>query len=98
MGGMSISRLAVRRAGGRRGRTGRATAAVLTVTALLGVGACSAGSSSSQVTPSASESAQGGGAPQATGPLIPAHSTLHWHSCAGTLGQEGVPDCTMLSV
>jgi pimeloyl-ACP methyl ester carboxylesterase len=98
MGGMSISRVAVRRAGGRRGRTGRAIAAVLTVTALLGVGACSAGSSSSQVTPSASGNAQGGGAPQATGPLIPGHSTLHWHSCAGTLGQEGVPDCTMLSV
>ena len=68
------------------------------MTALLGVGACSAGSSSSQVTPSASGNAQGGGAPQATGPLIPGHSTLHWHSCAGALGQEGVPDCTMLSV
>jgi pimeloyl-ACP methyl ester carboxylesterase len=71
---------------------------VLTVTALLGVGACSAGSSSSQATPPASGNAQGGGTPQATGPIVPGHSTLHWHSCAGALGQEGVPDCTMLSV
>ena len=69
------------------------------MTALLGVGACSAGStSSSQATPSPAGNTQAGGAPQATGPIVPGHSTLHWHSCAGTLGQEGVPDCTMLSV
>ena len=69
------------------------------MTALLGVGACSAGStSSSQATPPPAGSTQAGGAPQATGPIVPGHSTLHWHSCAGTLGQEGVPDCTMLSV
>ena len=69
------------------------------MTALLGVGACSAGStSSSQATPPPGGNTQAGGAPQATGPIVPGHSTLHWHSCAGTLGQEGVPDCTMLSV
>jgi pimeloyl-ACP methyl ester carboxylesterase len=69
------------------------------VTALLGVGACSAGStSSSQATPTPGGNTQAGGAPQATGPIVPGHSTLHWHSCGGTLGQEGVPDCTMLSV
>ena len=72
---------------------------MLTVAALLGVGACSAAStSSSQATPPAAGNAQAGGAPQATGPIVPGHSTLHWHSCAGALGQEGVPDCTMLSV
>jgi pimeloyl-ACP methyl ester carboxylesterase len=72
---------------------------VLTVTALLGVGACSAGgSSSSPAAPPTSGNAQGGRAPQATGPIVPGHSTLHWHSCAGTVGQEGVRDCTMLSV
>ena len=99
MGAMSISYVARRRAGGgQRGRTGRAIAAVLTVAALLGVGACSAGStSSSQATPPGGNT-QAGGAPQATGPIVPGHSTLHWHSCAGALGQEGVPDCTMLSV
>ena len=96
MGGMSISRVARRRAGrGQRGRTGWAAAAVLTVTALLGVGACSAGgTSSSQAMPSATGSVQAGGAPQATGPVVPAHSTLHWHRCAGVLAQENVPDCT----
>jgi pimeloyl-ACP methyl ester carboxylesterase len=99
MGAMSISYVARRRAGGgQRGRTGRAIAAVLTVAALLGVGACSAGStSSSQATPPDGNT-QAGGAPQATGPIVPGHSTLHWRSCAGALGQEGVPDCAMLSV
>jgi pimeloyl-ACP methyl ester carboxylesterase len=100
MGGMSISRVARRRAsGGQWARTARATAALLTVTALLGVGACSAGStSSSPATPPAAGTAQAGGAPSASGLVIPEHSTLRWHSCAGALGQEGVPDCTMLSV
>jgi pimeloyl-ACP methyl ester carboxylesterase len=100
MGGMSISRVARRRAGGgQRGRTGWAAAAVLTVTALLGVGACSAGgTSSSQATPPATGSAPAGGAPQATGPIVPGHGTLHWHSCSRQLRQQGVPDCTMLSV
>ena len=100
MRGMSISRVARRRAGGgQRGRTGWAAAAVLTVTALLGVGACSAGgTSSSQTTPPATGSAPAGGAPQATGPVVPARSTLHWRSCAGVLGQEGVKNCTTLSV
>ena len=99
MGGMSISRVAGRRAPGQRGRTGWAIAVVLTVTALLGVGACSASSTSSgPATPEAAGSAQAGRAPQATGPIVPEHSTLHWRSCAGVLGQEGVRDCTMLSV
>ena len=100
MGDMSISHVARRRAGGgRRGRTGWVSATALTVTALLGVGACSAGgTSSSQATPPATGNAQAGGAPQATGPVVPEHSTLHWHHCAGLLAQQGVPDCTMLSV
>ena len=69
------------------------------MTALLGVGACSAGgTSSSQATPPATGNAQAGGAPPATGPVVPEHSTLHWHHCAGLLAQQGVPDCTMLSV
>jgi len=94
MGGMPISRVAVRGARGRTGRTGLVTA-VLTVTALLGVGACSAGSSSSQATPPASGNAPADGVSQ---PVVPGHSTLRWHSCAGVLRQERVPDCTMLSV
>ena len=73
--------------------------AALTVTALLGVGACSAGGTSSgQATPPATGNAQAGGAPQATGPVVPGPSTLHWHSCGGLLAQQGVPECATLSV
>ena len=103
MGDMSISPVAARRAAGRRrGRTGWVPATALTVTALLGIGACSAGgSSSSQAAPPAAAGAQSGGAAQATGSaagIVPGHSTLHWHSCAGLLAQQGVPECAMLSV
>jgi pimeloyl-ACP methyl ester carboxylesterase len=103
MGDMSISPVAVRRAAGRRrGRTGWVPAIALTVTALLGIGACSAGgSSSSQAAPPAAGGAPSGGAAQATGPaagIVPGHSTLHWHSCAGLLAQQGVPECATLSV
>ena len=68
------------------------------MTALLGVGACSAAIVVQPGHAVGRRKRAGGGAPQATGPLVPGHSTLHWHSCAGALGQEGVPDCTMLSV
>ncbi len=108
MGYMSISRVAVRRATGvRSGRTSWLTA-ILTATALLGLSACSAGaSSSSQATPPASSTQSGGAgtggsavgrAPQATGPVVPARSTLKWHACSGQLAQAGVPKCAMLSV
>jgi len=93
MGDMSISPVA---GGRRRGRTGWVSALALTATALLGVGACSAGGSSSgQATPPAAGAA---GAPQATGPVVPGHSTLHWHACTGQAAQQGVPKCTTLSV
>jgi pimeloyl-ACP methyl ester carboxylesterase len=99
MGDMSISRAAGRLAGGgRRRRTGWVSAVALAVIALLGASACSVGDSSSgQATPSAGNTSVGG-TPQGAGSIIPAASTLHWHSCAGQLGQAGVPDCTMLSV
>ena len=108
MGDMSISPVAARRAAGRgRGRTGWVPATALTVTALLAVGACSAGGSSSGqgAPPAAGGTAPvntgAGGAPQATGSaagIVPGHSTLHWHSCAGQLAQQGVPECATLSV
>ena len=99
MGDMSISPVAARRAAGRRrGRTGWVPATALTVTALLGIGACSAGGSSSgQAAPPAAGGAQSGGAAQATG-IVPGHSTLHWHSCGGLLARQGVPECATLSV
>jgi pimeloyl-ACP methyl ester carboxylesterase len=108
MGDMSISPVAVRRAAGRqRGRTGWVPATAITLTALLGVGACSAGGSSSgQAAPPAAGSTDpgntgAGGASSATGPaagIVPAHSTLHWHACTGQVAQQGVPECTTLSV
>ncbi len=101
MGGMSISRLG--------GCPPRRAAAALTVAvaALLGVSACSASATSSAPaagstpagsTQTGSTQTGSGSTPQAAGPLVPAHSTLHWHSCSGQLAQQGVPDCTMLSV
>ena len=104
MGDMSISPVAVRRAAGRqRGRTGWVPATAITLTALLGVGACSAGGSSSgQAAPPAAGSTESGnagaGAAPAAGPVVPAHSTLHWHACTGQVAQQGVPECTTLSV
>jgi pimeloyl-ACP methyl ester carboxylesterase len=108
MGDMSISPVAVRRAAGRqRGRTGWVSATAITLAALLGVGACSAGGASSgQAAPPAAGSTDpgntgAGGAASATGPaegVVPAHSTLHWHACTGAAAQQGVPQCTTLSV
>ena len=95
MGGMSMSRL-----GGRLPRG--AAALTVVVAALLGVSACSASATSSG--PAAGSTQQAGSTQptgstqQPAGPIIPAHSTLHWHSCSGQLAAYGVPDCTMLSV
>jgi pimeloyl-ACP methyl ester carboxylesterase len=86
------------------GRTrGGVAALAVSMAALAGVTACTS-SGSAAVTPSQSAAggAQTGTTPTGTAPqagsVIPAHSTLDWHSCAGQLAQEGVPDCTTLSV
>ena len=101
MGGMSISRL-----GGLPSR-GAAVALTVVVAALLGVSACSSAATSSGPAAGGTQQAgntqtgstqQAASTPQATGPIVPANSTLHWHSCSGQLAQQGVPDCTMLSV
>ena len=80
------------------GRTrGGVAALTVSMAALAGLTACSAsGSTSATQSPPAAGSAQAGTAP--AGSIVPAHSTLHWHSCFGQLAQEGVPDCTTLSV
>ena len=100
------------RPGSRSPRGGRSAAAALTVAvaAVLGVSACSATATSSgraagstqptagSTQQTAGSTQQTGGSTQAAGPIIPAHSTLRWHSCSSQLAADGVPDCTMLSV
>ena len=87
------------------GRPSRSAAAALTVAvaAVLGVSACSAtatspGPAAGSTQPTAGSTQQTGRSTQAAGPIIPAHSTLRWHSCSSQLAADGVPDCTMLSV
>ena len=96
------------RPGGRPSHGGRSAAAALTVAvaAVLGVSACSAtatspGPAAGSTQPTSGSTQQTGGSTQASGPalgVIPAHSTLRWHSCPSQLAADGVPDCTMLSV
>jgi pimeloyl-ACP methyl ester carboxylesterase len=102
---MSISRVTGRR--GTAGTSDRTSwpAALLTTAALLVVSACSASTSSSSgpaapassAPPAVAATGTGSGS-AASGSVVPAHSTLHWHACAGQLAQEGVPQCTTLSV
>ena len=93
MGDMSMSRPGPRRA---------VAALAAAMAALLGVSACSAAATSSG--PAAGGTQQAGSSQptestqQPARPIIPAHSTLHWHACSGQLAADGVPDCTMLSV
>jgi pimeloyl-ACP methyl ester carboxylesterase len=90
------------------GRPSRSAAAALTVAvaAVLGVSACSAtatspGPAAGSTQPTSGSTQPTGGSTQAAGPtlgVIPALSTLRWHSCSSQLAADGVPDCTMLSV
>ena len=80
-------------------------ALAVSAAALTGITACttagSAASAPSGQGTQASQATQSGPGTQSArqaGSIIPAHSALHWHSCAGQLAQEGVPDCAMLSV
>jgi pimeloyl-ACP methyl ester carboxylesterase len=94
MGDMSMSRA------GRRPVRGAAALAIGVAT-LLGIAACtSAGSGTGSAASPASTSgtASSTAAAQDSGSVVPTHSTLHWHACTGELAEEGVPDCTSLSV
>jgi pimeloyl-ACP methyl ester carboxylesterase len=96
MGGMSMPRT-----DGRAARRG--TALAVGLVALLAVAACTSGSAATTGTTGTTPAPQGQPGSSslqsgATGSILPAHSTLHWHSCTGQLAQEGVHDCTMLSV
>jgi pimeloyl-ACP methyl ester carboxylesterase len=97
MEGMSMSRLR----GRTRGSVTGLTVSVVALAALTGLTACT--SSGSVASPqssaaTATATAQAGSTQAASGSILPSHSTLHWHSCSGQLAEEGVPDCTMLSV
>ena len=83
----------------------RARAAALTAgtAALLAVTACTsasptAGSPSSPGAPASTQPSPPAASGQADGPIVPTGSTLHWQHCTGTLAQEGIADCTTLSV
>src|SRR3984885_12472210 len=101
MGDMSMPR--------RGGRAVRGSVAALTVAvaALITVTACTSPVAPLNTGPTTGSStgtgpSTGTGTTPATGsaagPIVPANSTLRWHSCGGLTGQEGIRDCTTLSV
>ena len=86
-----------------RGRTGDSrvgpAALIIAMAGLLALTACTS-SGSAAVSPSSqpAESAQAARSASPSGSIIPADSTLRWHSCSRQLAAYGVRDCTMLSV
>jgi pimeloyl-ACP methyl ester carboxylesterase len=103
MEGMSIPRR-----GGRRVRRGAAALSV-GMAALVAVTACTSPGSTTAAPPKTGSAGPGAGSgagpgsatpgsAQDTGPIVPAHSTLHWHSCTGQIAQMGIRECTTLSV
>ena len=83
----------------RGGRAVRRGAAALTVglAALITVTACTSPGSPAAAPPGSAGSTPSAAATDA-GPIVPAGSTLRWHSCAGLTAQLGIHDCTTLSV
>jgi pimeloyl-ACP methyl ester carboxylesterase len=77
-------------------------ALTVALAALLTVTACTSSSSTTvaphNTGPGTTPSGPATGSGQDTGPIVPANSTLHWHSCSGLIAQTGIRDCTMLSV
>jgi pimeloyl-ACP methyl ester carboxylesterase len=82
----------------RDSRVGPA-ALIIAMAGLLALTACTS-SGSAAVSPSSqpAESAQAARSASPSGSIIPADSTLRWHSCSRQLAAYGVRDCTMLSV
>jgi pimeloyl-ACP methyl ester carboxylesterase len=99
MGDMSMPRPGGRTA---RGRGVNAVVLAISAAALLAVTACTPPSSTATTPPgpaaSGTQAAGAAGSAQDAGPIVPADSTLQWHSCAGLLAELGIHDCTMLSV
>jgi pimeloyl-ACP methyl ester carboxylesterase len=92
------------RPGNRTARGGGLAAAALTVGAavLLAVTGCTSPGSATTTPPGpagpSTQEAPAAGSTQGRGPIVPAASTLHWHSCPALLAHMDVPDCTTLSV
>ena len=96
MGAMSMPRPGGRTA---RGRGVNAVVLAISAAALLAVTACTSSGSTATTTPApAASGTQAAGSAQDAGSVVPADSTLQWHSCAGLLAELGIHDCTMLSV
>ncbi len=93
MGAMSMSRLGGRPRGG-------VAALTVTLAALAGVTPVTSGSAAVQPSnPAHRERGRpAGAAPQDLARSSRRTAALHWHACSGQLAQDGVPDCTMLSV
>jgi pimeloyl-ACP methyl ester carboxylesterase len=92
------------RPGGRTARGRGANAVLLTIgaVALLTATACTSSGSTATTPPGPAASGAppsgSAGSAQDAGPIVPADSTLRWHSCAGLLAELGIHDCTTLSV
>jgi pimeloyl-ACP methyl ester carboxylesterase len=99
MGGMSKPRRGGRTA---RGRGVNAVLSTIGAAALLAVTACTSSGSTATTSPgpaaSGAPSSGSAGSTLDAGPIVPADSTLRWHSCAGLLAELGIHDCTTLSV
>jgi pimeloyl-ACP methyl ester carboxylesterase len=98
MGGMSMPRPGGRTA---RGRGVNTVALTIGAAALLAVTACTSSGSTATTPPGSAASGTrpaAAGTAQDAGPIVPAGSTLQWHSCAGLLAELGIHDCTTLSV
>ena len=87
---------------GRAGALSIMTAAVLVASSLAAAACTSSGAAttgpgtSSQ--PTGGASADGAASGQGATSVVPAHSTLKWHPCAGQLNSYSGLECTMLSV
>jgi pimeloyl-ACP methyl ester carboxylesterase len=72
---------------------------MISLAGVLALTACTTSGSAAVTRSSQSaQAARSNQAQQASGSILPLHAALHWHSCSGQLAEEGVPDCTMLSV
>src|ERR1700761_4356477 len=83
---------------GRRLPRGGPLVLIGALVTLLAATACTSPAPAPASSPSTSTSASPGARPTATGPIVPTRSTLHWHACSGETAEQGIHDCTTISV